>query len=59
MNRCSPGDARTSIDLANQLMHAGIRFVPIPVFDDDDFNKQMADLDNRLSVMEAMCNDNT
>ncbi|HHI1218909.1 TPA: DUF1382 family protein [Escherichia coli] len=39
MKRASPVELRQSIEMANELASAGIRFVPVPVNDDDEFNR--------------------
>ncbi|SAG26387.1 Protein of uncharacterised function (DUF1382) [Enterobacter hormaechei] len=37
MNRASPVDLRKSLEIANNLAHIGIRFVPIPVETEEEF----------------------
>ncbi|WP_368569668.1 DUF1382 family protein, partial [Enterobacter roggenkampii] len=37
MNRASPVDLRKSLEIANNLAHIGIRFVPIPVATEEEF----------------------
>lgn len=38
MNKASPVEIRKCLEMANILAHAGIRFVPVPVTSDDEFN---------------------
>lgn len=39
MNKASPVELRQSLEMANELASAGIRFVPVPVNDDYEFNR--------------------
>lgn len=39
MRRASQVELRQSLEMANELASAGIRFVPVPVNDDDEFNR--------------------
>lgn len=38
MKRASPVELRQSLEMANALASAGIRFVPVPVMNDAGFN---------------------
>lgn len=38
MNKASPVEIRKCLEMANILAHAGVRFVPVPVTSDDEFN---------------------
>lgn len=51
MNRASPVDLRKSLEIANHLARIGIRFVPIPVASEEDFQKLAAELSRRLEQM--------
>lgn len=51
MNRSPPVDLRKSLEIANNLAHIGIRFVPIPVATEEDFQALSADLSRRLEQM--------
>ncbi|MBW7699414.1 DUF1382 family protein [Enterobacter kobei] len=51
MNRASPLDLRKSIEIANNLAHIGIRFVPIPVATEDEFQLLAAELSRKLEEM--------
>ncbi|KAA1050586.1 DUF1382 family protein [Pseudocitrobacter sp. 73] len=51
MNRASPVDLRKSIEIATNLAHIGIRFVPIPVETEEEFQTLAAELSRRLENM--------
>ncbi|MER1454248.1 MULTISPECIES: DUF1382 family protein [Enterobacteriaceae] len=51
MNRASPVDLRKSLEIANHLARIGIRFVPIPVASEEDFQTLAAELSRRLEQM--------
>ncbi|HDR2753874.1 TPA: DUF1382 family protein [Enterobacter asburiae] len=51
MNRASPVDLRKSLEIANRLARIGIRFVPIPVATEEDFQALSAELSRRLEQM--------
>ncbi|MGM8688410.1 DUF1382 family protein [Enterobacter hormaechei subsp. steigerwaltii] len=51
MNRASPVDLRKSLEIANHLAQIGIRFVPIPVATEEDFQTLSAELSLRLEQM--------
>ena len=51
MNRASPVDLRKSIEIDNHLAHIGIRFVPIPVATEEEFQALAAELSRRLEQM--------
>lgn len=51
MNRASPVDLRKSLDIANHLAQIGIRFVPIPVATEEEFQVLAAELSRRLEQM--------
>nr|DAO27958.1 MAG TPA: Protein of unknown function (DUF1382) [Caudoviricetes sp.] len=44
MNKASPVDLRKSIEIAKHLAHIGIRFVPIPVATEEEFQTLAAEL---------------
>lgn len=48
MNRASPLDLRKSIEIANNLVHIGIRFVPIPVMTEEEFQLLASELSRKL-----------
>lgn len=50
MNKCSPVEMRKSLDLVGVFKKAGIRFVPMPVFDDEDHKKSVIQMQAKLSV---------
>ncbi|EFN4197398.1 DUF1382 family protein [Escherichia coli] len=47
----SPVDLRKSLEIANNLAHIGIRFVPIPVATEEEFQTLAAELSRRLEQM--------
>lgn len=51
MNKASPVDLRKSLEIANHLAHIGIRFVPIPVATEEEFQTLAAELSLRLEQM--------
>ncbi|CZW08127.1 Protein of uncharacterised function (DUF1382) [Enterobacter hormaechei] len=59
MNRAAPVDLRKSLEIANHLANIGIRFVPIPVVTEEEFQTLAAELSRRLEQMavEAEKND--
>ena len=59
MNRASPVDLRKSLEMANNLAQIGIRFVPIPVATEEEFQALVARVHNKLGqlVIEAEKNE--
>lgn len=51
MNKASPVDLRKSLEIAQMLAQGGIKFVPIPVESDEEFQSLLAALDRRLERM--------
>ncbi|OMP92706.1 DUF1382 family protein [Raoultella terrigena] len=51
MNRASPVDLRKCLEAANGLAHIGIRFVPIPVATEEEFQSLSAELSRKLELM--------
>ncbi|CZX05121.1 TPA: DUF1382 family protein [Enterobacter hormaechei subsp. xiangfangensis] len=51
MNRASPVDLRKSLEIANHLAQIGIRFVPIPVATEEEFQTLADELSRRLEQM--------
>ncbi|HGW5368783.1 TPA: DUF1382 family protein [Enterobacter hormaechei] len=51
MNRDSPVDLRKSLEIANHLAQIGIRFVPIPVATEEEFQTLADELSRRLEQM--------
>ena len=52
MERATPVQVRQSLEIAEQLKRAGVRFVPIPVFDDKDWEDLMQELNRRIERIE-------
>lgn len=48
MNRASPVDLRKCLEIANRLALIGVRFVPIPVVSDEEFQALLSDFSMRL-----------
>lgn len=51
MNRATPVDLKKSLEIANNLARIGIRFVPIPVATEEEFQAMTAELSRRLEQM--------
>ncbi|MEB6438543.1 DUF1382 family protein [Raoultella ornithinolytica] len=51
MNRASPVDLRKSLEIANRLALIGVRFVPIPVATEEEFQALSAELSRKLEEM--------
>lgn len=51
MKRASPVELRKSLEMANELASAGIRFVPVPVINDAGFNRL---IDESRKIIDGM-----
>lgn len=51
MNRASPVDLRKCLEAAHGLAHIGIRFVPVPVATEEEFQALSAELSRKLEQM--------
>lgn len=51
MKRASPVELRQSLEMANALASAGIRFVPVPVINDTGFNRLV---DESRKIIDCM-----
>ncbi|HID8807170.1 DUF1382 family protein [Enterobacter roggenkampii] len=51
MNKASPVDLRKCLETAQMLAQAGIRFVPIPVESEEEFQTLATELSLRLEQM--------
>lgn len=51
MKRASPVELRQSLEMANALASAGIRFVPVPVINDTVFNRLV---DESRKIIDGM-----
>lgn len=51
MNRASPVDLRKSLEIANRLALIGVRFVPIPVATEEEFQALSVELSRKLEQM--------
>ncbi len=56
MEKATPLQIRQALELVEQLKRAGVRFVPIPAFDDDDWVYLIAKLNRRLDRLERIVN---
>ena len=52
MNRATPVEMRQSLETADAFKQCGVRFVPMPVFDDEDHKKLIAEMYERLEKIE-------
>lgn len=50
MNKASPVDLRKSLEMAKMLAQIGIRFVPIPVETEEEFQRLSGELNSRLEL---------
>ncbi|ENO4831009.1 TPA: DUF1382 family protein [Escherichia coli] len=51
MNKASPVELRVSIEMAHSLAQIGVRFVPIPVETDEEFQRLAASAAQKLGIM--------
>lgn len=51
LKRASPSELRNALMIVNELVKAGIMFVPVPVLDDADKSDLAAMLDSRIDKM--------
>ena len=51
MNKASPADLRKCLEVAHTLAQIGIRFVPIPVNTEEEFQALSGELSRRLELM--------
>ena len=51
MNKASPVELRQSLEMANALASAGIRFVPVPVINDAEFNRLV---EESMGIIDGM-----
>jgi hypothetical protein len=49
MDKCSPVEMRKTLELVDVFRKTGIRFVPMPVFDDEDRAKTVSKMQEKLS----------
>ena len=55
MNKALPVEIRKCLEMANILAHAGIRFVPVPVISDDEFNSLVSHSSGILDKIADDC----
>lgn len=51
MNRASPVQLRKALEAAQAMVKAGILFVPMPVANEDEFNRRANEANDRLERM--------
>ncbi|EFN4225593.1 DUF1382 family protein [Escherichia coli] len=51
MHKASPVELRMSIEMAHSLAQIGVRFVPIPVETDEEFQMLAASAAQKLEIM--------
>ena len=56
MQRATPVQMRKSLEIVEAFKKAGLWFVPMPVFDEDDFNSHAAKITEKLEEMERRAN---
>lgn len=56
--RATPVQLRKALEIANLFAKTGIRFVPIPVADDSEYNQRMREAIAKLDQIEAAATNN-
>ena len=56
MQRATPLQMRKSLEIVEAFKKTGLWFVPMPVFDEDDFNSHVAKITEKLEEMERRAN---
>ena len=56
MQRATPVQMRKSLELVELFMQTGLRFVPMPIFDENDFNHCIAEMSKKLNEIERRAN---
>ena len=51
MNRASPADLRKALEVAHAYAKAGLLFVPMPVLNETDHHKLVADAAERIDQL--------
>lgn len=54
MQRATPVQMRKSLEAVEAFKKAGLWFVPMPVFDEDDFNSRVAEMAAKLEELERL-----
>jgi hypothetical protein len=55
VKKATPVEMRKSLEAAMALRNAGIKFVPMPVLNDEDHAYLISELDRRLEIIEEEC----
>ncbi len=53
MERAAPLEMRKALEVVQAFKEAGLRFVPVPVLDDNDYDKLSSDVLRRLEEIEG------
>jgi hypothetical protein len=56
MNRATPVQMRKSLEVVETFKKAGLWFVPMPVFDEDDFRNRVSEMEAKLKEVERRAN---
>ena len=51
MEKCGPVEMRQALEAVETFRKFGIRFVPMPVLNDDDHEKVLKDMQDKLSLI--------
>lgn len=54
VNRANSVDMRKALELVDAFKQAGILFVPIPVFNENDLKNLLIEIEKRLEQIEKM-----
>jgi hypothetical protein len=54
IDKATPVQMRQSLNLVEKLKQAGIRFVPIPVANEEEYQAMLAELVSKLNQLERM-----
>lgn len=56
MNKATPLQMRICLEVVDSFKKAGLRFVPLPSYDDDDYDFLVSLMAKRLDEIEKQCN---
>lgn len=54
MNRANPADMRRALEMVEAMKTAGIMFVPVPVFSDDEAKQKLKEVLDILGKIEEL-----
>jgi hypothetical protein len=52
IERASPVQMRKILELVDLMKRAGVLFVPVPVFSEDEFHAELVRVEQRLQLIE-------